>query len=99
MCESFCVYLLILTNLLAVLNVSLYDLLLLSVLGIPIYTKTICFLLAFLWSPLKFLTLNVRGLRDKLKRTAVLSFMKDQQVDIVVLADTHAVRSLQHALK
>lgn len=78
MCKSFCVYMLILTNLLAVLKVSFYDLLLLSVLGVPIATKTIYFLLAFLWSPLKFLTLNVRGLRDKLKCTAVLSFLKDQ---------------------
>lgn len=47
----------------------------------------------------KFMVWNVRGLRDKIKRTAVLRYLKGQKVDIVVLVETHVTGHLQAALK
>lgn len=48
---------------------------------------------------LKLLTWNVHGLRDKLKRTAALSFLKTQHADILVLLETHVEGSMQQALQ
>ena len=38
---------------------------------------------------IKFLTWNVRGLREKIKRSAALAFLKKQRADVVVLVETH----------
>lgn len=48
---------------------------------------------------LKFLTWNVRGLGDKLKRTAVFSFLKNQRAGVIVLVETHVQGHLQRALR
>ena len=40
-------------------------------------------------SAIKFLTWNVRGLREKIKRSAALAFLKKQRADVVVLVETH----------
>lgn len=48
---------------------------------------------------LKFLTWNVRGLRDKIKRTAALALLKSQKADIIALVETHITGLLQVALK
>lgn len=48
---------------------------------------------------LKFLTWNVRGLREKIKRSAALTFLKKQHADILVLVDTHVEGRLQMALR
>lgn len=50
-------------------------------------------------SSLKFLTWNVRGLRNRIKRTAVLTFLKSQHADIITLAETHVTGHLQSSLK
>lgn len=47
---------------------------------------------------LKFLTWNVHGLRDKLKCTAVFSFLKSQRSDVIVFGETHVQGFLQQAL-
>lgn len=38
---------------------------------------------------LKFLIWNIRGIRDKLKRTAVFTCLKTYRADITVLVETH----------
>lgn len=38
---------------------------------------------------IKFLTWNVWGLREKIKRSAALAFLKKQRADVVVLVETH----------
>lgn len=48
---------------------------------------------------LKFLTWNVRGLRDKIKSAAVLAFLKKQRADVMVLVETHVEGRLQMALR
>lgn len=48
---------------------------------------------------IKFLTWNVRGLRDKVKRTAALTFLKSQKADIIALQEMHVTGHLQAALK
>ena len=48
---------------------------------------------------LKFLTWNVRGMRDKVKRSAILAFLKKQRADIMVLVETHVEGRLQMALR
>lgn len=40
----------------------------------------------------------MRGLRDKIKRTATLAFLKKQRADIIVLVETHVEGRLQLAL-
>lgn len=46
---------------------------------------------------IKFLTWNVRGLREKIKRTAAFTFLKKQHADVVVLVETHVEGRLQLA--
>lgn len=48
---------------------------------------------------IKFVTWNVRGLRDRVKRTAVLTYLKSQKADITALVETHITGHLQTALK
>ena len=48
---------------------------------------------------IKLLTWNVRGLGNKVKRSAVFSFLKKQRADIVVLVETHVEGRLQMALR
>lgn len=48
---------------------------------------------------IKFLTWNVRGMRDCIKHTAVLVFLKLQKADVIVLVETHVTGHLQAALK
>ena len=48
---------------------------------------------------IKFLTWNVRGLREKIKRSAALAFLKKQRADVVVLVETHVEGRLQMALR
>lgn len=48
---------------------------------------------------LKCITWNVRGLRAKAKRNAVLSYLKAQRADLMVLVETHITGQLQMALK
>lgn len=48
---------------------------------------------------LKLLTWNVRGLSNRVKRSAVFTFLKKQRADVVVLAKTHVDGRLQMALK
>lgn len=48
---------------------------------------------------IKFLMWNVHGIRDKVKRSAGFSFLKKQQVDILVLVETHVEGWLQMVLK
>lgn len=47
----------------------------------------------------KFLTWNVRGMRDKVKRTTALAFFKSQKADVIALVETHITGHLQAALK
>lgn len=47
----------------------------------------------------KFVTWNVRGLRNKVKRTAALAFIKSQKADIIAITETHITGQLQVALK
>lgn len=46
-----------------------------------------------------FLTWNVRGVRNKIERTAALTFLKSQRADDMVLVETHVTGHLQAALK
>lgn len=48
---------------------------------------------------LKFLLWNVRGLRNKVKRTATLTFLKSQHADVIMLVETHVTGHLQSSLK
>lgn len=48
---------------------------------------------------LKLLTWNLRVMNDKIKRSAVFSFLKKQRADIMVLIETHIDGCLQMALK
>lgn len=48
---------------------------------------------------LTFLTWNVRGVRDPIKRSAVFGLLKRQRADVVVLVETHAEGSVPRALK
>lgn len=48
---------------------------------------------------IKFLTWNLRGIRDKLKRTAVFGCHKSYRADISVLVEMHVTGQLQLALK
>lgn len=48
---------------------------------------------------LKFLTWNVRGLRDNIKRAAALTFIKKQRADVVTLVETHIEGRLQMTLR
>lgn len=48
---------------------------------------------------LKFVTWNVRGLRAKPKRLAVLSYLKQIHADISVLVKTHITGQMQMLLK
>lgn len=48
---------------------------------------------------LKFLTWNVRGMREKFKRAAVFTFLKKQHADIIALVETHVEGSVQMALR
>lgn len=48
---------------------------------------------------IKFLTWNVRGIRDRFKRTAVFGCLKSYRADIIVLVETHITGQLQVALK
>lgn len=48
---------------------------------------------------IKFMMWNVQGMQDKIKRTAVLQYLKNQKVDIVALVETHVTGHLQTALK
>lgn len=48
---------------------------------------------------IKFLTWNVRGLRNKIKRSAALSLLKKQWADVTVLVETHVEGRLQQALR
>lgn len=48
---------------------------------------------------LTFLTWNVRGVRDPIKRSAVFTLLKQQRADVMVLVETHAEGSVQRALK
>ena len=45
---------------------------------------------------LQIMSLNTRGLRNKLKRKAVFTFIKNQQVDIACLQETHITQSDVH---
>ena len=47
----------------------------------------------------KFLTWNVRGLRARPKRNAVLSYLKAQRAEIMVLVETHLTGQLMMTLK
>lgn len=47
---------------------------------------------------LKFLTWNVRGLRERVKCSATLAFLKKQHTDIIVLVENHVEGRLQMAL-
>lgn len=47
----------------------------------------------------KFMMWNVRGMRDKIKRTAVLQYLKGQKVDIIALVEMHVTGHLQAVLK
>lgn len=48
---------------------------------------------------LKFLTWNIRGIRDKIKRAAVFACLKTYRADITILIETHITGQLQLALK
>lgn len=48
---------------------------------------------------IKFLTWNVRGIWDQLKRTAVFGCLKSYRADIIVLVETHVTGQLQRAIK
>lgn len=48
---------------------------------------------------IKFLTWNVRGLGDKIKRSAALSYLKKQHEDVTVLVEMHVEGRLQLALR
>lgn len=48
---------------------------------------------------IKFLTWNVRGIRDKIKRSAIFGCLKSYRADISVLVETHVTGQLQNALK
>ena len=48
---------------------------------------------------IKFLTWNVRGVRNKIKRTAALAYLKAQKANIMALTETHVTGHLQAALK
>lgn len=48
---------------------------------------------------IKFLTWNVRGLRDGIKRTAVLKYLKAHKADVMVLVETYIAGHLQTAIK
>lgn len=45
------------------------------------------------------LTWNVRGVRNKIKHTAVLTFLMSQRAYVIVLVETHVTGHLQAALK
>lgn len=47
---------------------------------------------------IKFMTWNVRGVRDNIKCTAALEFLKAQKTDIIALVETHVTGHLQAAL-
>lgn len=57
------------------------------------------FFIVYIMASLKLLTWNVHGLRDKVKRSAVFSFLKKKHVDNLVLVEFHVVGQLQLALK
>lgn len=48
---------------------------------------------------LKFLTWNIRGLRNKNKSTTTLTFLKSQHADVIKLVETHVTGRLQSSLK
>lgn len=48
---------------------------------------------------LKCITWNVRGLKAKSKRNAVLSYLKAQRANLILLVETHLTGQLQMALK
>lgn len=48
---------------------------------------------------IKFLTWNVRGLREPLKRSATFTFLKKQRADVIALVETHMDGKLQMALR
>lgn len=48
---------------------------------------------------IKFLTWNAGGLRDRVKQSATLSFLKKQRADVGVLVETHVEGRLQLALR
>src|SRR5207237_1403646 len=41
----------------------------------------------------KLCTLNVRGMRDRVKRRIVFNFLRDEKIDIAFLQETHSVSS------
>lgn len=53
----------------------------------------------FIMPNVKCITWNVRGIRAKLKHTAVLSYLKTQRAEIMVLVDTHLTGQLMLSLK
>lgn len=48
---------------------------------------------------IKFLSWNIRRIRDKLKCTTIFNNLKLYRADIIVLVETHATGQLQLALK
>ena len=42
---------------------------------------------------LSFLYVNVRGLRENIKRKAIFFFCKEHQANIIVLEETHSVEA------
>lgn len=50
-------------------------------------------------NPLKLLTWNLRGLRNKIKRITILTFLKSQWADVITLVETHVTGHLQSFLK
>lgn len=48
---------------------------------------------------IKFLTWNVRGMRDKIKRTAAFAYLKSQKSNVIVLTETHITGHLRSTLK
>lgn len=48
---------------------------------------------------LKFITWNIRGLREPIKRSAVFSILKKQRADVVALVETHAEGLAHRVLK
>lgn len=48
---------------------------------------------------IKFLTWNVRGLRDRIKRSAIFECLKTYRADISVLVETHITGQIQRALR
>lgn len=48
---------------------------------------------------IKFLTWKCAGVRDKIKRTVALAYLKLQKTNVIALTETHVTGHLQSALK